>query len=71
MLPPVPTGDGMFTEVWLSGEEAAYGTGGITVTGEGLTAQLAEGGFHRGDGALSRLEPLRRHLCGGAGGQNH
>ena len=45
MLPRSDGGWDVFTEVWLSGEEAAYGTGGITVTGEGLTAQLAEGAF--------------------------
>ena len=45
MLPRSDGGWDVFAEVWLSGEEAAYGTGGITVTGEGLTAQLAEGAF--------------------------
>ena len=45
MAPRADGGWDVFSQVWLSGEEAAYGTGGITVTGEGLTAQLAEGAF--------------------------
>ncbi len=46
LLPRSDGGWDVFSQVWLQGEgSASYGTGGISVAADTLTAQLSEGAF--------------------------
>ena len=46
LLPRSDGGWDVFSQVWLQGEDSAsYGTGGISVAADTLTAQLSEGAF--------------------------
>ena len=55
LAPRADSGWDVFREEWLAGEEASYGTGGISVDGQALTAQLAEGAFSGEVGAYHAL----------------
>lgn len=45
MLPQEDGAWKVLSEIWLAGEETAYGTGGITVEEASLTAQFSQGAF--------------------------
>ena len=45
MAPHTDGGWDVFFEQWVSGEDASYGTGGITIAADTLTATMLESAF--------------------------
>lgn len=56
MAPREDGGWDVFSEIWLQGEESAtYGTGGIQIAAETLTAQFSQEAFAEGSGLYHSL----------------